>query len=311
MTVDVIIPVYKPDEKLLTIINKLGNQTVVPEKICLINTEEKYWENFLRGKSTALLGKNTEVRHVSLWEFDHGQTRNEGARTSTADLLLFMTQDAVPYDDNLIENLIGAFDNPKVAAAYARQIATADAPLSEQFSRQFNYPDESVVKSIKDRDTLGIKTYFCSNACAMYRREIFERLGRFPKNMIFNEDMVFAHTLIENGFEIAYCATAQVVHFHKYTYMQQFRRNFDLAVSQAMHPEVFEGVSSESEGVKYALSAFSYFKEKRRIFYFVPFALSCAFRLVAFKLGKNYKRLSHGQILRLTDSPRFFKKNWS
>lgn len=311
MTVDVIIPVYKPDERLLTIINKLENQTVQPGRICLINTEEKYWENFLRGKSTALLGKNTEVRHVSMWEFDHGQTRNDGTKGSTADLLLFMTQDAIPYDDRMVEILVKEFTNPKIGAAYARQVTGEDAPLSEQFSRQFNYPETSCVKSDKDISSLGIKAFFCSNACAMYRRETFEQLGRFPKNMIFNEDMVFAHTLIENGYEIAYAAQAKVIHFHKYTNMQQFRRNFDLAVSQAMHPEVFEGVSSESEGVKYAREAFSYFKEKGKALYFIPFAVTCAFRLVGFKLGKNYKRLSQRQILKFTDSPRFFRKNWS
>ncbi len=32
--------------------------------------------------------------------------------------------------------------------------------------------------------------------------------------------------------------------------MQQFHRNFDLGVSQAEHPEVFEGVPSEGEGIR-------------------------------------------------------------
>ena len=311
MTVDVIIPVYKPDEKLLTIINRLESQSVAPMRICLMNTEEKYWENFLRGKNSDVLGKSTEVKHVSLWEFDHGATRNEGAKGSTADFLLFMTQDAIPEDDTLIEKLCRCFDNPKVGAAYARQIATDSAPLSEQFSRKFNYPDISSVKSLKDKDALGIKTYFCSNACAMYKRETYEKLGRFPVNMIFNEDMVFAHKLIENGYEIAYEADAKVIHFHNYSDIQQFKRNFDLAVSQAMHPEVFEGVSSESEGIKYVGKAFSYFKDCGKPLYFIPFTVTCAFRLIGFKLGKNYTKLSHRQVLRFTDSPRFFKKMWS
>ena len=45
MLVDIIIPTYKPDERLLTIIKRLRDQTVVPNRIVLINTEQKYIEN--------------------------------------------------------------------------------------------------------------------------------------------------------------------------------------------------------------------------------------------------------------------------
>ena len=311
MKVDVIIPVYKPDEKLITIINKLKNQSVVPAGITLMNTEEKYWDNFLMGRKLDTGGIPLRVKHVSAWEFDHGKTRNEGAKGSTADFLLFMTQDAIPFDDKLIESLLEGFSSDNIASAYARQLAASDASPAEVFSRDFNYPDTPGVKSLADKNRLGIKTFFCSNACAMYKRECFEKLGGFPKNMIFNEDMVYAGNVIENGFCIAYVPKAKVIHSHNYTNLRQFKRNFDLAVSQAMHPEVFEGVSSESEGKKYAALAFKYFCGIKKPFYFIPFAFTCAVRLIAFKLGKNYKRLPKGLVLRCTDSPLYFKKMWS
>ncbi len=311
ISIDIIIPTYKPGESLLTIVEKLRAQTVPPNRIVLINTEQKYMTNLLRGKSYDKTGRYFEVRNVSEREFDHGGTRNEGAKGSEADYLLFMTQDAVPADDRLIENMAGAFSDDNVAAVYARQLPESDASLGERFSRQFNYPDESCVKSSRDKDRLGIKTYFCSNVCAMYRREIFERLGKFPKDMIFNEDMVFAHTLIVNGYSIAYAADARVYHSHNYTNMQQFHRNFDLAVSQAMHPEVFGDVSSESEGKSYAKSAFAYFRQEKRPLYFIPFAVTCAFRLAGYKLGMNYKRLTRRRILKCTASPVYFYKHWS
>lgn len=311
MKVDIIIPTYKPDERLLTIVDKLRHQTIAPGRIVLINTEQKYLSNLLRGRNYDTTGKHFEVINVSRREFDHGGTRNEGAKGSTADYLLFMTQDAEPCDDRLIENMTGAFSGGNVAAVYARQLPNPDATLGERFSRGYNYPDRSCVKSAADKERLGIKTYFCSNACAMYDRQIFERLGRFPQNMIFNEDMVFAHTIIENGYSIAYAADAAVYHSHNYTNMQQFRRNFDLAVSQAMHPEVFGDVSSESEGKSYAREAFSYFRNENKPLYFIPFATTCAYRLAGYKLGKNYKKLSRRQILKCTSSPVFFYKHWS
>ena len=311
MVVDVIIPTYKPDDKLIQMIQKLINQTVKPRKIILMNTEQKYFENLIRGRDYDSLGKYIDVTHISEWEFDHGATRNMGAVNSDADLLLFMTQDVIPLDNRLVEKLVGAFGDSEVASAYARQIAAEDATLAEKFSRGFNYPEESSVKSLADKSRLGIKTYFCSNACAMYRRDVFMSLGMFPKDMIFNEDMVYAHSVIENGYKIAYVADAVIIHSHNYSNMKQFHRNFDLAVSQAMHPEVFNDVSSESEGASYAKTAVKYFIKQGKPLYFIPFGIACVYRLAGYKLGKNYKKLSHRQILKFTMSPKYFKKHWS
>lgn len=310
MTVDVIIPVFMPDERLLTIIEKLRSQSVKPGRITVMNTGKSHWEEFIKGREEKVSALDLQLRHVDNIEFDHGRTRNEGAEGSAARFLLFMTQDAIPADDKLIERLVCAFDNPDVGAAYARQTVTEDAPLSEKFSRTFNYPEESLVKSSADIERLGIKTFFCSNACAMYDREVYEKLGRFPVDMIFNEDMVFARRLIESGKKIYYVADAKVIHFHNYTNKRQFKRNFDLAVSQAMHPEAFSGVSSESEGVRYAMKAFSYFVKQGKPLYFIPFAITCACRLVGYKLGKNYMKLSRKLVLKCTDSPYYFERLW-
>jgi len=311
MSVDVIIPTYKPDERLFTIIDKLLKQTVKPGKIILMNTEQKYMENLFRGRRYDAFDKYLEVHHLSELEFDHGSTRNAGAMYSEADYLLFMTQDAIPYDDFLIEKMMETFADQKVASCFARQLASDDATLAEKFSRSFNYPPVSGVKSLEDKNRLGIKTYFCSNACAMYRRNVFMELNMFPKDMIFNEDMVYAHKVIENGYKIAYEAKALVIHSHNYTNMDQFHRNFDIGASQAMHPEVFEGISSESEGGSYARNALEYFKEEKKVFYFIPFAFTCAIRLLGFKLGKKYNKLSHGVVLKCTMSPVYFRKHWS
>lgn len=311
MSIDVVIPTYKPDDRLLQIIDKLTHQTKSVRRIILVNTEQKYLENLLRGKDYDSIGKYIEVKHISMWEFDHGASRNMGAEMSDAEYIVFMTQDAIPYDDALIENLSKPFTDANVASCYARQLPSEDAHLAERFSRLFNYPDNSFVKSQKDKNRLGIKTYFCSNACAMYRKSVFDKLGMFPKDMIFNEDMVFAHKVIEAGYSIAYAADAKVIHSHNYTNSQQFHRNFDLGVSQAMHPEVFEDVSSEAEGSSYAKSAYKYFKENHKTLLFIPFAFTCAYRLLGFKLGKNYKKLSKRAILRCTMSPVYFKKHWS
>lgn len=310
MITDVIIPTYKPDDRLVNIINALKKQTCPPRKVILVNTDTDDYEGLEKLNGYDKIADVIKLLHISIEEFDHGYSRNKGAAVSDADYLLYMTQDAIPFDKCLIEKLQKAFTDEKVASCYARQVIGEDASLAEEFSRQFNYPDTSSVKSLDDKSRLGIKTYFCSNACAMYKRDIFMSLGMFPENMIFNEDMVFAHKVIESGYKIAYAADAKVIHYHNYTSMQQFHRNFDLAVSQAMHKEVFESVSSEAEGSSYAKSALKYFKEKGKILYFIPFAFTCGCRLFGYKLGKKYDKLPRSFVLWCTMSPNFFIRNW-
>ena len=308
MVIDVIIPTYKPDNGLFKLIDKLKSQTKQPSRIVLMNTEQKYIENLMRGRKSI---KGVEIYNISAWEFDHGNTRNAGANGSVADILIYMTQDAIPEGDDMIEELIRPLMEGKAEVSYARQVPRDDASLAERFSREFNYPGTSCVKSAADIERLGIKAFFCSNVCAAYRRDVFDMLGRFPANMIFNEDMVFAHKVLMNGYRIAYSANARVVHSHNYSNMQQFHRNYDIAVSQKMHPEVFEGISSESEGKSYAKAAYSYFREHGRPQAFVPFAITCAYRLLGFKLGKKYDRMPRKMVLSCTMSPRYFKRMWS
>ena len=106
---------------------------------------------------------------------------------SQADYLLFMTQDALPEDRYLIETLVEAIEqDKKIGAAYARQLPREDCRLMEQYTRQFNYPEKSRAKWLADLPELGIKTYFCSNVCAMYKRELYLQLGGFVKKTILN-----------------------------------------------------------------------------------------------------------------------------
>ena len=56
--------------------------------------------------------------------------------------------------------------------------------------------------------------------------------------------------MLQDDYAIAYVAEARVIHSHNYGCAAQFHRNFDLAVSQADHPEVFAGIHSEGEGIR-------------------------------------------------------------
>ena len=75
--------------------------------------------------------------------------------------------------------------------------------------------------------------------------------------------MIYARGLINAGYSIAYAAEAKVEHSHNYSGAGQFRRNFDLGVSHADYPEIFGGLSTESEGIRLVKKTCGYFLGKR------------------------------------------------
>lgn len=307
-TVDVIVLLYKPQKKVLALIQALEQQDYPIGKLILMNTEEKYFEKLFYGTGFLERYNNIEVHHISEKEFDHGRTRNRATAYSNADIFVCMTQDALPADSSLIRRLVGALEQPKVAAAYARQLPLEDCRELEKYTRSFNYPEESRIKAKEDVAELGIKTYFCSNVCAAYNRNIFDMLGGFEKRAIFNEDMIYAGHAVEAGYRIAYEASAQVYHSHNYSCMQQLHRNFDLGVSQAQHPEVFGGVSSKSEGVQLVKKTAKHLAEtgkKRMLPYLVA---QSAFKYIGYQLGKHYQLLSHRMILKCTGNRNYWDK---
>ncbi len=305
--VDVIIPVYKPDRGFLTMIEKLQAQTVPVSRIILMNTEQKYLDRLLYGTTLEREHHNITVKHLSKREFDHGRTRNHGVKLSDADVFVMMTQDAMPADEFLLERLLESLRGEKVAVAYARQLSGKDSGEAERYTRQFNYPAESRVKTKADLPELGIKTFFCSNVCAAYRRDVFDTLGGFVNRAIFNEDMLYAAKAVEAGYGIAYAAQAKVYHSHNYTYRQQFKRNFDLGVSQADHPEVFAAYPSESEGIRLVKSTVEHLKKKGMRGKIPDVIIQSGFKYAGYLMGKRYRRLP-GRLVTACSSNREY---WS
>ena len=302
-TVDVIIPAYHPGKEFATLIKRLEKQSVPIHRIIVMNTEESMWN-----KEWEKLSDVMEIHHLAKSEFDHGGTRAQAAELSDADVMIFMTQDAMPADRELLAELLKALEQEEnIAASYARQLPNAECSFVERYTRAFNYPDRSAVKTKKDMDQYGIKTFFCSNVCAAYKKDIYQKQGGFVRRTIFNEDMIYAGGLIQAGYGIAYAAEAKVIHSHNYNCMQQFHRNFDLGVSQAEHPEIFEGVPSEGEGMRLVKKTLSHLVRSEKIWLIPGFVMQCAGKYAGYLAGKNFRRLPKKFVLWCTMSPNYWK----
>ncbi len=302
-TVGVIIPTYHPDHKLKKLLSRLYRQTRCPDRILLINTEESGLDPELEREFPQV-----EIVHIAKADFDHGGTRCMGAELMETDVLVFMTMDALPADRQLIEKLIAPLDTPKAACSYARQLPGREADPLERYTRHFNYGSQSFTKGAEDLQKLGIKTYFCSNVCAAYRRDIYMQLGGFPLRAIFNEDMIFAGKAVQNGYRIAYCADARVIHSHNYSGLQQLHRNFDLGVSQAEHPEIFEGIRSEGEGIRMVLGEARWLAGSGHVEMLPKLIWQSGCKYLGYRLGKNWERLPEAAVRHLTMNETYWRR---
>ncbi|MDO4274212.1 MAG: glycosyltransferase [Eubacteriales bacterium] len=302
--VDVVVPTYRPGKEFSLLLKRLEEQDYPIEKILVMNTEEEFWD-----KAWEVQFPLVEVRHIKKADFDHGGTRRRAAEISEAEIMVFMTQDALPRNRELISSLVRPIlEGEKTGAVYARQLPKEDCGFLERYTRSFNYPRESALKVDEDVSVYGIKTYFCSNVCAAYDKKVYNEVGGFTERAIFNEDMIYVGNMVKKGYAVAYAADAQVFHSHNYTCVQQFHRNFDLGVSQAEHPEIFANISSEGEGLRLVKKSLVYLCRKGRIWLIPQLVFQSGFKFMGYFLGKRYKKLPGRVILACTMNPSYWSK---
>ncbi len=299
--VDIILPVCNPDERTVQAVKRLLKQTYPLNRIYILHTDKGVFPGELE-----TLSEKIHITHIRPEQFDHGGTRHQGAMMSHAQFLIYMTQDALPVNETLVENLMKAFEDEKVGAVYARQIPAPDCGAIERFNRNFNYPAKSRVKSEEDLGELGIKTYFCSNTCAVYRKSVYMSLGGFETRVIFNEDMIMAGRIIQSGYKIAYAADAQVIHSHHDSSIKLFKRSFDMAVSQAEHPEIFEGIPPEKEGIRLVKESFFHLLKIGKPWLVPRLFIQSGFKYLGYRIGKNYRRLPKRIIMLCTMNPGYW-----
>lgn len=286
MNISIIIPTRNAESYIENLVIMLSKQTIKAKEIIIIDTASKDNTRLICGKF-----KNVKFIQINDGEFDHGGTRNRAARQASGDILVFMTQDAIPEDEYFLEELLKPLGNNQICATYGRQVAREEAGPLEVFARKFNYPEEDLIKSSNDIDRLGVKAFFLSNVCSAFIADAFWKVGGFPEQTIMNEDMIIASKLLFDNKKVCYASKARVIHSHSYTYMQQFKRNFDVGVVFVDSSHYFNGVKSESEGVKYVKQSAKYLVRIGKWYLIPHLIIDSGFRFLGYKAGKSYKKI--------------------
>jgi rhamnosyltransferase len=230
---------------------------------------------------------------ISRAAFNHGSTRQLATELlAEAEVLIFLTQDAVLADPNALEALLEPFADPQVAAAFGRQLPRPGACPIEAHARLFNYPSKSSIRTLESRKDLGLRAIFISNSFAAYRRDALMAVGGFPTDVILGEDTVTAAKVLLAGWKVAYVAEAQVFHSHSYSWRQDFRRYFDIGVLHARENWLLKKFGEASgEGRRFVSSELAYLWP--RYLWLIPSVLiRTALKLAGYRLGRVEDKLS-------------------
>ena len=281
MKISVIIPTLNAEHELLGLLEALKKQRIKELEIIVIDSESADQTVAIAEEAGA------QVLSVARKDFDHGKTRDYALRESSGDIVVFLTQDAMPANDRFLENLIRPLSEEKVAVVTGRQLPKTDAVLMEKLVRTFNYPSESHIRSEEDVERMGIKAFFCSDVCAAYNRQIYLELGGFDFPLKTNEDMFYAAKAIRNGYRVAYAADALVFHSHNFSLTEQYERNYIQGYEIERHRPLLGEVSQESEGMKLVKTVSSGLLRQGQVLSVSRFGLDCCARLLGSRAGKK------------------------
>jgi len=190
-----------------------------------------------RDDTLALLARYpVRVSAIAPADFNHGETRNYGARLASPSVryLVYLTHDATPTP-GWLDALLDAVDEaPTVAGAFSRHLPRPTCPLPmarllQEEWEQSGTPHRVVKRLTDPADYARRRAYYAwfSNTSSCLRRSVWEQ---FPFERVdFAEDARWADQVLRAGYTLIYEPRSRVVHSHDYGLWDQFAQNVDHA----------------------------------------------------------------------------------
>lgn len=221
MNIDIICPLYNAEKYL----EKLHTSLLMQENVELNSIN--YILTRSKDKTENVLKRlNANYVLIEPIEFSHSYSREMMARKSTADIIVFISQDVKIVRKDWLFHLTKDIAEGKCEAAYSRQLAEKNN--IEKYTREKNYGSQSFIKTKDDIKEMGLNTFFFSDASSAINRKIFKELNYYNgKRFASNEDQYIAHKLIMAGYRIKYCAESEVIHSHDFNFKSLYKRYQD------------------------------------------------------------------------------------
>jgi rhamnosyltransferase len=281
MKIALIIPTLNAASNWQVFVSGIQSQSLTPDDVIVIDSSST------DGTPNHARASGFTVVEIARNAFSHGGTRQAAALAAPhADLLIYLTQDAVLRCSESLRHLVAAFENPEIGAAYGRQLPRPRASAIEAHARLFNYRPVSHLRSWESRMTLGFKSIFFSNTFGAFRRDALMSVGGFSPDVNFGEDTLAVARLHRAGWKTAYVAEALVEHSHAFSIGAEFRRYVEIGVLHERERWLVEEFgAADGEGWRFVASELRYLSARAPLH--IPSAmLRTLAKYVAYRSGR-------------------------
>jgi rhamnosyltransferase len=174
--------------------------------------------------------RGIEAHHIPPSEFHHGRTRNLAASLARNEILVCLSADAIPLDNQWLRHLVEPFEDARVGATYGRQVAGPEIGAVRRFGMEWEYPLVRQVRDLSETREIHLGLFRMSNANSAIRAEVWRRF-KFNETVVTTEDMGLCRDILTNGMKVVYVPEAAVCHCHEKSLWCEFQNAFDSGIS--------------------------------------------------------------------------------
>lgn len=182
------------------------------------------------GTQTIATANGARLVIIGSKSFNHGLTRNYALKLARGKFVAFLTQDALPKDENWLQNLIEPFFRIKnLAGVFGIHLPRPDCnPLVArdiQGHFQSLYQNREHINEAGGIEPNWERQRFFSNVNSAISKQVWQRIN-FPKTN-YCEDQIWAELVLKAGYKTLFSPKAAVFHSHSFPFIESFRRYYD------------------------------------------------------------------------------------
>lgn len=145
-----------------------------------------------------------------------GKVLNDAIATCDSEIIVFLNSDSVMLAPDSLSNLVSAFDDKSVSAAFGRQLPRPEAESWVRRDYAVSFPEKA--EDIPPWITMSLPL-------AAMRRAVFEQ-HHFYTDAWASEDSEWGNWAREAGHTVKYVPEALTMHSHNYTLKEIYGRRF-------------------------------------------------------------------------------------
>ena len=279
--ISIITPIYNGEKYIEKLIKRIREQDINYdlELIALVTSSR---DNSLEE------AKKYFDQVIEIKNFNHGKTRHVGTLKSKGDILVFITQDILPYDNEWLKNLIKPLNN-NIIASFSRHIAYAEHSEIEKIIRKFNYPDKDRICNKETKEKNGRKNIFYSDASSAILRDKYFELGGYNFEVLTSEDVYLANKIVENGYTFIYSSQSRIWHSHELSLKKIYKRYKDIGKFEKLFEKEIDFSKTENEGKKLLKNLIKELLKNRKIKELIYLPFDMGVRWIGYKIGRKIK----------------------